>query len=153
MIFLVVLTLTSIYCIHSITKIKYKIYSAEQKDTYNYSTHNKTPEKVKDIIYNCANKEGLKDNMECFTSEIKNFFIYNKTDDNIELNFTQLIERGGDCRNWAQFYKSLSIAKGYNVDLIRLKINSTNSHIFAVASNEEGYCIADQKSLFCFIYK
>ncbi len=108
---------------------------------------------TKDIIYNCADTINIFDSVKCFNYEIKKIYKYNLTDDNITLNVSQLKERGGDCKNWATLYELLGQKKGYNTKAIIIPIDKGSSHRFAVIYNDEGYCIADQKRIFCVEYE
>ncbi len=108
---------------------------------------------TKDIIYNCAHTTNILDSVKCFNEEVKKIYKYNLTDDNITLNVSQLKERGGDCKNWATLYELLGQKKGYNTKAIIIPIDKGSSHRFAVIYNDEGYCIADQKRIFCVEYE
>jgi len=109
-------------------------------------------ESIKDIIFNCANRTTLKENAYCWNEEIKKIFKYNKTDDKIELTLEEIKERGGDCLNWARLYNDLALIKGYYSEISIIEINETNNHAFARVSNQDGYCILDQRRIYCFEY-
>lgn len=86
----------------------------------------------------------------CTNNLIRKFFIYNDTPDSKLLRFHELIERGGDCRDWALLYEDLGNELNFNVLTPVMKINNNESHRIAIWSNDDGFCILDQKNYVCF---
>lgn len=84
-------------------------------------------------------------------------FIYNVTDDEIDLTLDDLKRRGGDCRDWTNFYESYLNYYGYN-QTQRVKVfvedegDSSIYHVFLIASHHSGYCHIDMTDLQCYQY-
>ena len=94
-----------------------------------------------EIINDCSNLD-LFDTSICLKENIETFFIYNITEDNISLNFNELKERGGDCRNWAFLYERLG--KGLNFNSSTVKNDGVkevfNAHRYTVLWDNNSYC-------------
>ena len=101
-------------------------------------------ESEQEIIENCSNLS-LTNTSYCLVNNIKTFYIYNKTDDNLKLTFNQLKERGGDCRNYAFLYERLGKELNFNATTVRNNgvKGLYNAHRYAVLWDEETYCKLD----------
>lgn len=112
----------------------------------------KIAESEQEIIEDCSNLD-LINTSYCLVDNVKTFYIYNKTDDNLKLTFNQLKERGGDCRNYAFLYERLGKELGFDVTTVRndgVK-GLYNAHRYAVLWDEETYCKLDLiKEVKCF---
>ena len=97
-----------------------------------------------EIIENCSNLD-LINTSYCLVDNVKTFYIYNETDDNLKLTFDQLKERGGDCRNYAFLYERLGKELNFNVTTVRNDgVNGLfDAHRYAVLWDEETYCRLD----------
>jgi len=120
-----------------------------REDDYNFleSPLNET----KDIIYNCAGMN-VQDTGRCLNRQVKEIYKYNVTDDSVNMNFTELKERGGDCKDWHDLYSSMAIKLGFNSTKVRIHVRNNTAHAFTIISDEEGYCLLDQRKYFCFYY-
>lgn len=58
-------------------------------------------------------KSGLKESMDLLEEEIKEIYKYNSTDDNTNLSEEELKERGGDCKDWAEYWIKKLNEKGF----------------------------------------
>jgi len=102
-----------------------------------------------DIINLCQNKT-LQDTSECLVKFTKTFFIYNLTDDSINLTFSDLKIRGGDCRDWAYYYEGLGKDLGFQGSTaLFVTTPKETSHRIAILSDNTGYCTIDQRSYSC----
>jgi len=105
-----------------------------------------------EIIEECSNLD-LFDTCDCLRDNIETFFIYNITEDNISLSFSELKERGGDCRNWAFLYERLGEGLNFNVSTIKnggLE-DVFNAHRYAVLWDNNSYCKLDMlKEIKCY---
>ncbi|CAK0754687.1 hypothetical protein CCP1ISM_590002 [Azospirillaceae bacterium] len=102
-----------------------------------------------DIINTCSNLS-LKETSKCLVNSILPYFIYNLTDDRIDLNWNSLLIRGGDCQNWAKEYSRLGEKLGFYSEVVIMNIDEKSSHAIALLSSEEKvYCIIDQRTYYC----
>ena len=104
----------------------------------------KIVESEQEIIENCSNLD-LINTSYCLVDNVKTFYIYNETDDNLKLTFDQLKERGGDCRNYAFLYERLGKELNFNATTVRNDgVNGLfDAHRYAVLWDEETYCRLD----------
>ena len=108
-----------------------------------------------------CNNLSLKDTAFCLNDFVSDIFKYNLTDDDIVLNLSELIERGGDCKNYAEYYQSELLKYGFKAEKKVINIEEKSpennftkiNHAFTISYNQEGYCILDQTEIFCFMYK
>lgn len=135
------------------------IFSDEVIGRVSYTAHN--------IIFNesypnCSNMS-LEDTSFCLNNFVRKNFIYNSTDDSINLTISDLLERGGDCKDWTDFYASYFEEYGFkNIKRVRLNITKefdeesnkfiSNRHVFLIVGNSLGYCNIDMTELTCFEY-
>lgn len=108
-----------------------------------------------EIIDDCSGLD-LFDTSDCLRSKIKPFFNYTPTDDNISLNFTELKERGGDCRDWSFLYQRLGAKLNFSSSTIRVGsiYGVVEGHRFAVLWDDTHYCELDMiKDVKCYEIK
>ncbi len=120
-----------------------------------YATVLNTNETYQDLIEKkCANKE-LEQTVECLVGEVKKIYQYTITDDANPLTINELIENGGDCKDWADLYVEMGENLGVQAKLVSIKIiPGVMGHRFAVFSADGIYCTIDQRSYDCkFIQK
>lgn len=103
-----------------------------------------------DIIERCSGRDLFKTS-ECLVMSVKTFYKYAVTDDNTDLTFSELKARGGDCRDWSMLYEKLGNALGFESTLhyVDKEGDGTRDHVFTILSNEEGYCVLDQREFWC----
>lgn len=98
-------------------------------------------------LWLCGNKS-LEETSECLNSLVNEIFKYNSTDDDEVLTLEELIERGGDCKNWAELYVEMAEELNYNATYYRMTIEEgVFAHSFAVIHDKTGYCVLDQDEL------
>lgn len=98
----------------------------------------------------------------CLNDYVRDIFIYNLTEDNIDLSLGQLVSRGGDCLDYTKFYEEYMNYYGYE-NTQRVKIFSSREkvdgkrvdyyHVFLTAGHSSGYCNMDMKTLECYRYE
>ena len=121
---------------------------------------------VDKIVYTLTNEESefdsanithlnlsLEDTAEYLNSKVKSIFKYNITDDNIKLTYEDLVRRGGDCKNWAEYYKSLARDTNFYSENYRMRISNKTNHVINIISDSTGYCVMDQRNYKCFRFK
>lgn len=110
------------------------------------------------LIYNedksreidCNNITSLNEDVHCMVENVSNFFIYNMSNKNRDINFQQLEKEGGVCYQWAEYYINMSIKKGYLAKEVSFYMTENSSHSVALVSTNGSYCIIDQESYKCF---
>ena len=106
----------------------------------------------------CSNLS-FQDTAICLNDYVREMpFIYNITDDEIDLTLDDLKRRGGDCRDWTNFYLEYLEFYGYDMDnqIIKgfVEKNETHSlyHVSLMSFHSTGYCHFDMRSLECYQY-
>lgn len=85
----------------------------------------------------------LKNTAICLNNQVLVIFKFNLTDDARSLSYNELIKRGGDCKDWADYYVSIA-PEGFYKTTRTFQFTKMNSHRVMILSNYEGYCILDQ---------
>lgn len=85
----------------------------------------------------------------CLNDYVKGIFKYKSRPDKENPTLEDLIEEGGDCKNWAELYVEHIENLGFNSKRPRIKLVNYTGHTFAIISDETGYCILDQESVRC----
>jgi len=103
------------------------------------------------IIDNCNGSLGVEEFSNCLVNEIKQFYIYNITNDSIQLTFEELKQRGGDCKDWSELYNELAESSGY--DSVTRNYNSIVNvkygHQWDIVYNETDWCEIDLLGVTC----
>ncbi len=104
----------------------------------------------KEIIETCKHLN-LTDSAYCLRNNLKPIYMYNKTDDKLELTFSEMKEIGGDCRNWAFLYEEFGKELGFKTTTVRNDGVSGlfNPHRYAVIWDETNYCKLDLMGVKC----
>jgi hypothetical protein len=111
-------------------------------------------------VIDCSNKT-LQETVRCLYKIVDKIFVYNVTDDDLDLSFEELKTRGGDCRDWTNFYEENLHLYGFNqTKQTRIFVNEENRdnetigvyHVFLTAYDSTGYCHLDMTDVFCFTY-
>ncbi|KKM22073.1 hypothetical protein LCGC14_1628990, partial [marine sediment metagenome] len=55
-----------------------------------------------------CNNLSLVDTSYCLRGKVKEIFSFNYTDDDLTLTYDELKTRGGDCKDWSDYYKSIT---------------------------------------------
>ena len=106
-------------------------------------------------FFDCSNMS-LINTTYCLVDFVNDFYKYNKTDDKINLDLKELMERGGDCKNYADFY-SFNLEKyGFKSKKIRFFVSEDEEtkifHAVIIAYDSEGYCILSLNHADCYSY-
>ncbi len=118
------------------------------------SNEETTQEKIvinteEEIIQLCSNMS-LINTSYCLKDSVKSFYIYNVTDDSLNLSFKQLKQRGGDCRDWALLYERLGKKLGFSTYSFHIE-DSSKGHRFAVLYKQgEAFCVINMVAVECF---
>lgn len=109
----------------------------------------------------CSNLS-FEDTAICLNDYVRGIFVYNITDDNIDLTLKELKKRGGDCWDWTKFYMKYMESYGYkNTKTVRVFVDRkkggdktiSSYHVFLVVGHSSGYCNFDMKNLECYQYQ
>jgi len=110
------------------------------------------PESEMEIILNCKNLT-LKETANCLRDNIKLFYIYNVTDDDIakEMTLDEIKEMGTDCGGYAFLYERLSDRIGFNSTTNRYKgIKGVHpGHRWTEIWDNDTYCELDLLEVKC----
>jgi hypothetical protein len=132
------------FCISSITQNK--------QDSVSEESINIIPNSEQELIDNCYNLS-LKESSICLRNNIKLFYNYTITDDEVAKNMTleQIKELGTDCGGWAFLYERLGKGLGFNAETNNYKGKKDvyPGHRWAVLWDNETYCNIDQLSVKC----
>lgn len=107
---------------------------------------------TENIINDCEDFTRIDKRLECVQEHINRFYHYKVRADDENITINELIENGGDCANWAYFWNYIATEYNYETEYLHTKIDTKTGHRFLLISNYQGYCIADQIKLTCFIY-
>lgn len=104
----------------------------------------------------CGNMT-FQDTAICLNDFARKNFFYNITDDSLTLTIKDMMERGGDCRDFSIFYKVNMASYGFeNSEIIKLFIKSdgvvATYHVYLSIGSESGYCNMDIMNLECYNY-
>ena len=106
--------------------------------------------KITDIPNNsdCKNMD-LEKTAECLRKEVSQFYNYNISNWKNKLTIDELKTMGGVCQHYTDYYLMRLKEIGFDSSSLIIPIGNNATHIFAVISNEEGYCILDQTIIKC----
>jgi len=99
----------------------------------------------------------FQDTAICLNDFARSNFYYNVTDDDWDLTIQDMIERGGDCRDWTNFYQDYMEYYGFdNSQRVKIFVEKEEEisyyHVFLIVSHSSGYCHMDIKDLQCYQY-
>lgn len=127
---------------------------------YNQSNVSYELQKIfKNLTYSNVEYDYTKCNMHnividagCFNRYVNSFYHYNISNVGKSLSFKQLKEEGGVCRHYTDIYNQIGEEMGYKTKEIDIRYKNM-SHVFSLIYNEDGYCLLDQVSYYCFGFK
>jgi len=104
----------------------------------------------------CGNLS-FQDTAICLNDFVRSIYSYNVTDDSITLTLEDLIKRGGDCKDWTDFYEKYMNYYGYgNTQKVKVFVGKEGDvsiyHVYLVAGHSSGYCNMDMTDLECYQY-
>lgn len=99
----------------------------------------------------------FEDTAICLNDFARQNFFYNVTDDSLTLTIQEMMERGGDCKDWTTFYEVQMDHYGFNNSqrvriFVEEKEEKSYYHVFLIASHSTGYCHMDIRDLQCYSY-
>lgn len=97
-----------------------------------------------------CNNDSIINYSKCLRDEVATWYSYNYSNIHHNLTEEQLKEQGGVCWQYADYYSSKAASMGYYTQNVIIRSSNHSRHEFSVISNEEGYCILDQKNKWCF---
>ena len=106
-------------------------------------------ESEEELVEKCKS-DNLEYSVSCIMDEVDKFYKYSETNDKIYLTYDQLKKQGGDCYNYARFYKRVGEAMGFSADIHFMEIPNRNKHVIATISSENGYCHLDNGFYNCY---
>lgn len=102
------------------------------------------------LIKNQDCKGSLKQVSNCLVNNVEPYYKYLLVKDGRRLDFEKMLREGSDCEYWAKYYKQELSKHGFKSKLVEtIPINRKN-HVFLVVSDEEMYCLLDQRIVECW---
>jgi hypothetical protein len=99
---------------------------------------------VKVVVDYCNYHNSSEDKVWCVNRFVNDNFDYMITKGVI--NPDDLIENGGDCKSWSNFYITTLRQMGV---VVTQDYVSVSKHTFVIADTDTGYCVIDQRSIDC----
>ena len=90
--------------------------------------------------------------MHCSEEYVNMIYKYNITSDDVKLDYNDLVLRGGDCKDWSEFWLRLGVMYDYTVRKEVFAVNERVDHAMALITNSEGYCFAVLNHVDCYEY-
>jgi len=112
-----------------------------KSELYSYKYIDSPP--IPNIEYMCGDWANDIDKIYCIRDEFVSPF-YIRRANNDSMSPRDLKFEGGDCSNWAYYYKVAMDRLN-----IKSKIMTTDSHMFTIAYGDDYYCILDQTMVTC----
>lgn len=116
-------------------------YNVFKEYTY-YQT--KDADVVQSVVQFCKYQDGDHNKIYCVNEFVNEHFNYLLTQKII--NPDDLIENGGDCKSWSNFYITTLRQLGISVNQ---DFSSVDRHTFVIADTDDGYCVIDQRNVDC----
>lgn len=110
--------------------------------TYNIAKASVNDDIVQHVAGYCQNKDDDMEKIYCVNSFVKDVFIYNESKELVLPD--ELVERGGDCKHWTNFYRAVFMELNIKTEQVFL-----DTHTFLIAYNDEYYCNLDQMIVNC----
>lgn len=85
----------------------------------------------------------------CLRDNLREWFNYNISNVGKNLTLDELKQEGGVCQHYAEWYSAQMKSLGFHTQEIIIDTDGT-LHEFTIASNYEGYCLADQRTVVCY---
>lgn len=95
----------------------------------------------------------------CLRKWVSSWYKFTPTLDGTPISFEEFKEKGGDCGNYAELYKTIGKELGFKTKNIMIEIEPVTlksvgkGHVFTIISDDTGYCIIDQLRGYCGAYK
>lgn len=97
-----------------------------------------------------CNNLTLIETAHCLNDYICSIYKFKERKDSENPTLQELIEEGGDCKNWAELYIGYAEELNFYAKMVVINTGKGFAHAFAVISDETGYCILDQMNLDCY---
>jgi hypothetical protein len=107
------------------------------------------PKTEQDIVDDCIGLS-LEKTANCMVSNVRSFYKYREVRQSGKIIFDYLKETGGSCVSYSELYKDLSKRMGFYSNTTTIHFKDNSLHMYSIISNNEGYCILDQISYYCF---
>lgn len=104
------------------------------------------------ITQACGTESDIKSMAWCVHAYVSEIFNYTTQEDSRVMSFQELVDEGGDCKNWAELWLRLMASMNVSGEYMRIPVDDDSAHAFAVVHGSDGYCVADQRHLDCFMY-
>ena len=103
-----------------------------------------------------CSSNNLKGTAICLNSFVRGIYKFKSRKDSETPSFDELVEEGGDCRNWQMLYCKLGTQMGYDCTKVSIPVEKRDGiqykHTWAVLTSSTGYCNLDGRDINCFKY-
>jgi len=95
----------------------------------------------------------------CLRKWVAGWYKYTPTLDGTPITFEEFKEKGGDCGNYAELYKTIAKKLGFKAKNTMIEIEPVTlksvgiGHVFTIISDDTGYCFIDQLRGYCGAYR
>lgn len=99
-----------------------------------------------------CNNLSMRETSHCLNDYISSIFKYKIRDDSETPTLQELINEGGDCKDWTDLYMKYTDKLNFHSKAIIIDTDNRTTHTFMVLSDETGYCKLDQVHIDCFMF-
>lgn len=97
-----------------------------------------------DFVSRCSGLE-LEETAHCLQEELREFYNYNIDNRRRHLTTEELMNEGGVCWQYSDWYKDRAKELGFDVKQVTIKFGEDATHRFSIISDDTNkYCILDQ---------
>jgi hypothetical protein len=100
-----------------------------------------------------CSKSDLIKTVDCLNEEFNSFYIYNNSNTQKILTFSEFKDQGGVCTHASIWYGKQLKKMGYEITPVVTNRREKTAHGFLVVSSKESYCVIDQNLYQCFEFK
>ncbi len=104
---------------------------------------------VDELIDVCDNGD-LEQTLKCINYKIGEKYIYRIRQSDDIISFENLFNNGGDCSDWAYFWRYVARRINVNELYVTIPMNEKLLHRFNVISDGTTYCTVDLQTIYCF---
>lgn len=107
---------------------------------------------ISNLTQDCNNLS-LQNTSFCFRNNLLPYYNYTIMEDNNSRTELEILHNGGDCHDYARLYYMWANNTSFYMEIKRIGIDNSSSHVFNILHDSSGYCILDQINFpVCFIY-
>lgn len=93
---------------------------------------------------NDCNNLSVSDTSECLREKLGGFYKYNISNIGKSMTLNEIKSQGAVCSQFSGWYVDNAMKLGFNAKNFTIRLNESTTHMFAVISKNNTYCIVDQ---------